>query len=395
MARSPVKGLDGAWTFVRSTLASPYASAVPTDLPPVLQVAQPEDGGVAEHVLQLALGLERRGWPVHVAGPPGSGIRRALASAAIPFHELPMGRAPALGDVGAARLLRSIDARGGYAIVHAHSSKAGALARLALPRSQRLVYTPHCFAFAAHFDPLRRAIYTAAEQALVPRSAAIIGVCEWERDEARRRLRGADRRMDVVLNGVGDCGDGRPDAALTEWKGDGRLAGMVAALRPQKDPLTLVRAAARLGGEARVAIVGNGELAGAIDEEIGRLGIGERVRRFPFDGAVAPYLHALDLFVLPSAWEALPISILEAMACGVPVLATRVGGVAEAVDPGETGELVAARDPDALGDALARLLADPDRLRSLGTRAREVARERFGVDAMVDATALIYDRLLR
>jgi glycosyltransferase involved in cell wall biosynthesis len=108
-----------------------------------------------------------------------------------------------------------------------------------------------------------------------------------------------------------------------------------------------------------------------------------------------PYLRALDLFVLPSAWEALPIAILEAMACGVPVLATSVGGVPEAIDAGLTGELVPPHDPDALAGALARLMADPDQLRSLGARAAQVARERFSVDTMVDATAAVYGRLLR
>jgi glycosyltransferase involved in cell wall biosynthesis len=361
----------------------------------VLQVAQPEDGGVAEHVLCLSIGLHERGWPVEVATPATSAIRRALERAGIPVHPLAMTRAAGPGDARSARELRAIDARGGYAIVHGHSSKAGALVRSALPRARRFAYTPHCFAFAAGFDPLRRAFYTAVEQALVPRSAAIIGVCEWERDQARRRLRGAAGRMDVVLNGVGECGDGEPDAALLGWKGDGALAGMVAALRPQKDPLALVRAALRLEPGARVAIVGNGELAGAIDEEIVRLGVGDRVRRFPFAGDVVPYLRALDLFVLPSAWEALPIAILEAMACGVPVLATSVGGVPEAIDAGLTGELVPPHDPDALAGALARLMADPDQLRLLGARAAQVARERFSVDTMVDATAAIYGRLLR
>lgn len=362
----------------------------------MLQVAQPEDGGVAEHVLQLALGLERRGWPVEVAAPPASAIRPALASAGIPFHELPMTRAPGLGDVAAARLLRSIDARGDYAIVHAHSSKAGALARTALPRTRRVVYTPHCFAFAADFGPFRRAVYGVVEQALVPRSGAIVGVCEWEREQGRR-LRGANGRLHVVLNGVADCGDAAPDPLLLEFKGDRPLAGMVSGLREPKDPVALVRAAARLSGgddAPRVVIVGNGPQADDVRREIVRLGVGDRVRHFAWGGSVGPYLRALDLFVLVSNWEALSLSVLEAMSCGVPVLATRVGGLAEAVEPGVTGDLVPPRDDDALAEALERLLADPARLASMGARAAQVAAERFGVDGMVDATARVYDRLI-
>ena len=379
--------------------ARAYASAVPAPLPPVLQVAQPDEGGVPEHVLRLSLGLQERGWPVQAAVPPTSAIKPALEGAGIPVHDLPMGRAPGPADARAARRLRAIDRAGGFGIVHAHSSKAGALARGALRRPKRLVYTPHCFAFAAEFDRGRRLMYTSIEQALVRRSGAIIAVCEWEREQGRAALRGADGRMHVVLNGVGDCAAAAPDAALVEWKGDLPLAGMVAALRPQKDPLALVRAATRLGGGdgdpvARVAIVGNGELDDAVEAEIERSQVGDRVRLFPFEGDVTPYLRAIDLFVLPSAWEALPIAVLEAMACGLPVLATDVGGVAEAVEQDVTGELVPARHPAALGDALVRLLGDRARLAALGKRAQERVQERFSLDAMVDATAAVYERLL-
>jgi glycosyltransferase involved in cell wall biosynthesis len=371
---------------------------VPTSRPPVLQVAQPGDGGVAEHVLRLSLGLRERGWPVEVATPPTSAIRAELRGAGIPVHDVPMTRSPGPADLRAARRIRSIDGNGRYAIVHAHSSKAGALARAALPRPGRLVYTPHCFAFATAFSPLRRLVYTAVEQGLVPRSGAIIGVCEWERGQAAR-LRGASRRMHVVHNGVAACGSPQPAAELIEFKGDGLLAGMVSGLREPKEPVLLVRAAARLasagGGAARVAIVGNGPQVADVEREIERLGVGDRVRRFPFEGDAARYMRALDLFVLASAWEAFPLSVLEAMACGVPVLATRVGGIPEAVEPAGAGLLVPPGDGDALADGLERLLADPGSLASMGRSAAQAAAGRFTIDAMVEGTARVYESLLR
>lgn len=352
---------------------------------------------MAEHVLALSVGLMERGWPVEVATPPGSLIAPQLAAAGVQVHEVPMTRAPGRSDLSAARALRRLDAHERYGVVHAHSSKAGALVRGALPRAGRLAYTPHCFAFATPgFGPARRVMYTAIEQAFVPRSGVIVGVCEWEREQARARLRGAAGRMEVVLNGVGPCPEADPHPALMEWSGGLPLAGLVAVLRPQKDPLTLVRSAARMDpARARLAIVGNGELAEAIETEIDALGVGDRIRLFPFEGDVAPYLHALDLFVLPSGWEAFPIAVLEAMACGVPVLATRVGGVPEAIDEGRTGELIPPGDPEALAEALDSLLADRPRLDAYGAEARRVAAERFGVDGMVDAVARLYERLLR
>ena len=352
---------------------------------------------MAEHVLALSLGLVERGWPVEVATPPGSAIAPRLSAAGVAVHDVPMTRAPGPADLAAARALRALDARGDYGVVHAHSSKAGALVRGALPRSRRIAYTPHCFAFATPgFGTGRRLMYTAIEQALVPRTGVIVGVCEWEREQARARLRGAASRMEVVRNGVGPCPGAQPHAALTEWSGGLPLAGLIAVLRPQKDPLALVRAAARLDpARARVAIVGNGELAGAVEREIDAVGVGDRIRLFPFEGDVVPYLRALDVFVLPSGWEALPIAVLEAMACGVPVLATRVGGVGEAVDDGATGELIPPGDPDALARALESMLSDRARLDAYGAEARRVAAERFAVDGMVDAIASLYERLLR
>lgn len=370
---------------------------MPSRYPKVLQVAQPQDGGVAEHVLTLSTGLAARGWGVEVATPPASAITPRLRAAGIEVHELPMARTPGPADVRAARALRELDARGRYGVIHAHSSKAGALTRAALPRAQRIVYTPHCFAFAAAgFERSRRLMYTAIEQLLVPRTGAIVGVCEWERDQARKQLRGAADRMEVVLNGVPPCGDARPHQDIVSWGGGLPVAGLVAALRPQKDPLTLVRAAAHLDpSQARLAIVGNGEMAPAIQQEIEARGVGDRIRLFPFEGSVEPYLAALDVFVLPSSWEALPIAILEAMSCGVPVLATRVGGVPEAVAEDRTGELVPPRDPAALGRALSRMLTDPDRLEAYSAEARRTAAARFDIDSMVGAIAALYERLLR
>jgi glycosyltransferase involved in cell wall biosynthesis len=201
-----------------------------------------------------------------------------------------------------------------------------------------------------------------------------------------------------IESGVEACRGGEPDPALLEFKGDAPLAGMVSVLREQKDPLLAVHAAARLVslGElpGRLAIVGNGPLEGEVQEEIERLGIGDWVRWFPFRGSVDPYLAALDLFVLPSAWEALPLSLLEAMSCGLPILATRVGGSAEAVQDGITGRLVDHGDEIELALALRDLLADPEGLRRLGDAGRAVYEMRFRVDRMLDDTEALYRELL-
>ena len=366
--------------------------------PPVLQVLQPADGGVARHVLDLTLGLRSRGWEVEVMAPPGCTILPRLESEGVPIHRVPMTRAPSASDLAAMRALRDLDGRRRYGIVHAHSSKAGGLVRLALRDRRRLVYTPHCLPFLAEgFNPVARRGYRIAERVLAGRSAAIIAVSEWEARAARSL--GSDAAVEVIPNGAHPCAPAEPDPELMRFKGDRPLAGLLSVLRPQKDPLALVRASARLAerGElaGRVAIVGNGELAPAVRAEIERRGVGVHVRWFPFGGDSGPYLAALDLLVVPSRWESMPIGPIEAMFCGVPVLATSVGGLPELVEDGVTGRLVPPGDDEALASALRELLAASERLRELGEAARAEAETRRGTGPMIDATASLYERLIQ
>ena len=197
--------------------------------------------------------------------------------------------------------------------------------------------------------------------------------------------------------GVPACrGDEASNSSLT-FKQDHPLAGTICRLEPQKDPVALVRAAATLRARGathlRLAIVGNGALRDAVDAEISRLGLSEMVRLFPFTGGVEPYIRALDLFVLPSLWESLPIAVLEAMACRVPVLASDVGGTSEAVEDGVTGRLVAPADADALATALHELLEQPAARGQLAQAGFETTQNEFSHDRMVRQTAALYDAL--
>ena len=351
------------------------------------------------HVLRLSVQLRELGWDVEVAGPADSDVWPPLEAAGVPLHPLPIRSEPGVadlpgaGDVRVARALRALDRRGRYDIVHAHSSRAGGLVRTALPDRRRLIYTPNCFAFTTGFSRWRQALYRGLEQALVPLTGTIVATCEWERAQAAR-LVGAAGRTHVVPNGVPPCDSTAADAALLAFA-DGRpLAGTVAALRPQKDPLALVHAAAAMAGSGeppgRVAIVGNGPLAGDVEAEIERLGVGDHVRRFAFERSPGSYLKAFDLFVLPSLWEAFPIATLEAMACGIPVLATRVGGVAEQIVDGVTGRVIEPHDPPALADAMADALADPGRLRVWGQAACARVRERYTIALVAEQNAALY-----
>jgi glycosyltransferase involved in cell wall biosynthesis len=365
----------------------------------VLQVVQPEDGGVAEHVLHLSLGLQRRGFEVDVAASPAFLAGPVLAQAGITVHALDLRRAPGTHDFSAAVRLRRLDARGRYGLVHAHSSKAGALGRMALPSPRRLVYTPHCAAFYSGVQgPAGRLMYRGVEQALVPRTAAFVAVSRWEAAHLARGLVGSERRIHVIPNGVPACDSHGADPGLLAFKGEAPLIGLVTVLRPGKDFFTLLRAMkvieARGGSPARLAIVGNGPLEAELRAEIERLGLADRVRHFAFRRPPERWLRALDLFVLPTDWESLPLSVLESMRCGLPVVATDVGGVGEAVEDGRTGRLVPPRDAGALAEAILDVLREPGRREAMGQAARDAARRRFSAERMVDDVAALYRRLL-
>lgn len=362
-----------------------------------LLVFEPPDGGVPAHVLELARGLERHGWRPRVAGPAEAPAYGDFERAGVEVVRLPMGRRLRPGSYGASlRALVRLIRAGEFDLVHAHSSKAGAVGRLAAAATgTTAVYTPHCFAFMRERPAPVTAAVVAAERALAPLARAIICVAESERELALRHRVGRPDRLHVVHNGSPPCGDeADPDPELAAFAAGGPLVACLSVLRPQKAIDTFISAAAEILSavpEARLAVIGDGEMREPLEEQARTLGLGERVRFFGFRPPVARQLRQIDVFVLPSSWEAFPISLLEAMACGVPQVATDVGGTREAVADGETGLLVPPRDPQALARGVIELLRDPERRARMAEDGRRRHANLFSVDRMVEDTAKVYE----
>ena len=318
-----------------------------------------------------------------------------LRAVGLRVHELPFERYPGIADVRAARILRGLLRHGSYDVVHAHSSKAGGLVRLVMPSGQRAVYTPHCFAFAAGFGLLQRTSYALVEQLLLHRTTAVVAVSQWEFKQARHRLARAERVMTVIRNGVPAVVPSAAPPGVLEWAAGRRIAGYLGRLDEEKGPVRFVRAFARACRDPDFSacglVVGDGRLRDAVRSEIARHGLEARLRHEPYGGDVAPWLACFSLFVLPSRWESLPISVLEAMSAGVPVLATAVGGTPEAVIDGVTGRLVPAPDDELLARALHELLTHPEDLERMGEAGRERVARHFTVDRMVAETATVYE----
>ena len=273
-------------------------------------------------------------------------------------------------------------------IVHANSSKAGAVGRVAalLAGVRHRVFTTHGWAFAAAEGPEAR-IYALVERCLRPITSAVICVSE------RERRRGVDAhactpaRAVVIPNAVDVTrfgphvgnGVGGP----VELVSVGRLA-------PPKDFPTLIDAVAALPrGSVRLHVLGDGPQREELVERVARHGLEDWVA---FEGTrddVAPDLARADVFVLASRSEGMPMSVLEAMAAGLPVVASDVGGICELVDD-ETGMTVPPADTTALAEALARLVVDGELRRRLGAAGRSRAARRFALPQWQERHRALY-----
>jgi glycosyltransferase involved in cell wall biosynthesis len=178
---------------------------------------------------------------------------------------------------------------------------------------------------------------------------------------------------------------------------DAPVVGTFARLAPQKDIGNLLAAVPpvlRGVPAARFVIAGDGPLRGELERQAATLGISERVRFLGFRTDTPELLSAIDLFVLPSAWEGLPVTILEAMASRKPVVATDVGGIRDAVVAGQTGLLVPAGRPLALAAGILQVIRDPNLANRLGQAGYERVSSDFSIEAMVNSTRNLYHRLM-
>jgi sugar transferase (PEP-CTERM/EpsH1 system associated) len=195
---------------------------------------------------------------------------------------------------------------------------------------------------------------------------------------------------------------GGPAAADSPWTADDIVIGTVARVQDVKNHRTLVDAFAQLRAAApalaprlKLSIVGDGPLLPAVRAQVAALGLQEAVWLPGARADIAAVLHTFSVFALPSLAEGTPVSMLEAMACGVPVVASRVGGIPEVVDEGVHGLLVPAGDVDVLAGALGRYALDADLRAAHGRAARTRVEERFSLRAMVGEYGALYDGLCR
>jgi glycosyltransferase involved in cell wall biosynthesis len=377
-------------------------------------IARLNMGGPALHVAYLTHGLRERGYDTTlVAGSLARGedsmefVARELGIEATHLPELRRDIAP-IRDLQATLRLAQLIRRLRPDILHTHTAKAGAVGRMAAAlvgdaRPPIVVHTFHGHVLRGYFGPRLSYGFRLLERWLATRTDALVAVSPEVRDElVRLGVAPAEKfhvvRVGIELDGrVADV-DGRAETRRRLGiAGESFTVGWVGRMTGVKRTSDVLLAFKRLrerGVDAFLCMIGDGPEREQLERRAHELGIMKRTLFLGYQEEVAPYYAALDAMILPSGNEGTPVSAIEALAAGRPVVATRVGGLPDVVREGEDGFLVAPGDVDELADRLEQLAGDDELRRQMGEAGRERVLPRYSVERLIDDVDALYRSLL-
>lgn len=372
----------------------------------LLVITRMSMGGAPRHVLSLASGLDGERYQVWIAtGAEDRGEGSLLEEARSSGVRLVL--VPGLrrelspsDDLKALIWMYRFMTSERFHIVHTHTSKAGILGRLAgrLAGVPVSVHTFHGNIFEGFFGSFASSLFLLLERAMAKLTDRFVAVSRQNLSYFVRRGIAPRGKFRLIYNGV-DPGrfSGTDKLAAKEALGlpQGPVVGTVAALVPVKGLEYFLEAARSVSSEVpRTAFVIAG--GGVLEETLRKMAkdLGLDVRFLGPRKDVPLVLSALDVFVLPSLSEGMGLSIMEAMAAGLPVVATEVGGVPELVVDGSTGILVPPKDPDALAEAILECIREKGRAEEMGRRGRERVRASFPLSRMIREHEALYEELL-
>lgn len=358
-------------------------------IPLLFLVTSLDQGGAQRVLARWASGLPREKYAIQVAylqQRPGV-IEEDLKRAGIVVHDLGMRSKADLGAViRLMRLLRRERIRVLFAFMF-HATLLGRLAGAVCCVPLRISSERTMEAEGRGRRLLNR--WT------VPLATHVVAVSERVATYAAREFRIPEDRLTTIMNGV-DLERFRPSTRTRDSRTP--VVGCTARLSPENDHATLLRAFAHLGQQwpnAQLLLVGRGPEEAALRVLGDTLGLGGRIRFAGEHADVAPWLSRMDVYAQAARLAGISNSILEAMACGLPLVATDVGGTSEVVVHGDTGLLVPPADPAALADALSTLLANPAMALACGRAGRARAETHFGESLMLQKIEALLDRLVQ
>ena len=361
--------------------------------PRILQMITRADlGGGQVHVLDLLRGFRNEFEMVLATGEEGYCTEEA-EKLGIEYHILPglVQKIQPASDVralwSAMRAFRAIRPD----LVHCHTTKAGLVGRLAAWLSRvPVVFTAHTWCFSEGTSPVWQLVGRPAETLAGYWANQIITVSESNRRAAIEKGITTPEKLVTVHNGVAD----HSHRARPGVDGTPRII-MVARFVPQKNQRLLLEAVSRLRVPVILTFVGDGPLRSEVEAAATACPSHVQVEFLGQRQDIPELLAQSHIFALSTNWEGFPISILEAMRAGLPVVAADVNGVGEAVRDSENGILVRPSDADGLYQAVDLLVTNPALRERMGARSRLEYEQRFSVDAMLRKTAAVYETVLK
>jgi glycosyltransferase involved in cell wall biosynthesis len=360
-------------------------------------------GGATVHVRDMARYLLDRGHraTVLVGGSAADGQPGDRGEAIAEFHRHEIPCIPIAGlrraihpvhDVTAVRQLTKALQQIQPDLVSTHTAKAGILGRVAARAAGiPAIFTPHGWAITDRISATSGRIFRIAERCAAPLAHTIVNVCDAERELARRHRIADEGKLAVIHNGVRDI----PSSLRANPAIDPPRLVMVARFEAPKDHELVLHALAPLRAFTwRMDFIGGGPRKEAMQALAQQLGLSEQVHFTGHTTNTAEELSRAQVFVLASKSEGFPRSILEAMRAGLPVIASDVGGVAEAIADRKTGFVVRRNDAASMTQALATLITRPEVRQELGRAGRLRYELNFTFDRMAENTTALYERVL-
>ena len=353
-------------------------------------------------------GLKKRGYETALACAPGGKLNSLVSSRGmrvIPFKNLVQPLHPLKDSLVVLDLARFLKTHP-YHIVHTHNSKAGFVGRLAakLARVPAVVHTVHGFSFHDQEPPWRQRLFRSMERLAAQWCDQLIFISQPLMAWALREGIGKKEKMTRIYSGIEldrfqPVSEEKKMDLRRKW-GLGEqdaVVGIVSKLWDGKGHVQLLDAfqqIRRTKKEAKLVIVGEGYRLRDLRRRVDTLGLDGSVLFAGFQADVAPLVATFDAAVLPSLFEGMGRVLLEAMAMGKPVVASRVGGIPDLVEHGVNGYLVRPGSVEDLKESLLKILNNPSLARKMGQAGRQRIKSEFDALAMVDAIERVYRHLL-
>jgi len=283
-------------------------------------------------------------------------------------------------------------------IVHVHSSKAGIIGRLAAGAVgvKVVIHTVHGWSFNDSQAYLLKKFYIFLERLCARSTSKIIVVSHHDKEKGLNKLIGKESQYEIIPYGINHAEfQGNSSELKNEFhiSSSDLLVGTIACFKPQKAPqdfIELARLVTAKSENVKFIMIGDGQMRGHIQKLISDYQLQDKVILAGWRRDIPQILSALDIFVLTSLYEGLPIAVLEAMASAKAVVATHTGGIAEVIKDGENGFLIAPKEPQELADKVFSLLNDVNLRKRLGENARLSIAGSFSVTSMVLAHQKVY-----